>query len=161
MARPRKNNADYFPHEANARHNLKMKALESKMGLIGYAIYIKFLEFLAGSDYYEIDLSKSYIKTSLPADLGCTEKEFDEFLDYAFELELLKKEDEIIYSPGLKKRLAVLDRVREADRKRKENAENNENSVNNIPDGKPSENSRNTPSKEKENKEKENKKKKE
>jgi uncharacterized protein DUF4373 len=160
MARPRKNNADYFSHDANARHDIKIKALESEMGLKGYVLYFKFLEFLAGSDYYEIDISKPYIISSLPLDLGCTKQEFDDFLELAMNFELLNKENDIIYSPGLKKRLAGLDRTRELDRNRKGNNELDQNPQNSFPDGINTENTLNTPSKEKENKEKEKKEKK-
>jgi hypothetical protein len=158
MARPRKNNADYFSHDANARHDLKIKALEAEMGVLGYALYFKFLEFLAGSDFYEIDQSKPYIKVSLPVDLGCTKDEFDEFLNHAINLELLTKENDKIFSTGLKKRLSVLDRIRDSDRKRKKNDElDGPDDIKNSPSGKYLENSRNTPSKEKETKEEEKK----
>jgi hypothetical protein len=151
MARPRKLNADYFSHDSNARHDLKIKALESMMGTEGYALYFKILEFLAGSDHYEIDYNKAYIKNSLPTDLNCTPETFEKFINHATELELLITEQGKIFSLGLKKRLAVLDRIRELDRKRKgiEEPEDNKNS----PSGKYMENTRNTPSTGKENKE--------
>jgi len=157
MARPRKNNADYFSHDANARHDLKLKSLEAELGLGGYALYFKMLEILAGSDFYEIDISKPYIIGSLPSDLGCTKQEFDDFLQLTLTLELLKKKESRIYSPGLKKRLAGLDRIRAMDRNRKSENEYDKTAAPDFPSGKPLDNSRNTPSKEK--KSKENKKK--
>jgi len=153
MARPRKNNADYFSHDANARHDLKMKSLEAEMELRGYALYFKMLEILAGSDFYEIDISKPYILGSLPSDLGCSKQEFDEFLNLAINLELLKKVESRIYSPGLKKRLAGLDRIRALDRNRKSEIESDKTAAPDFPSGKPLDNSRNIPSKEKERKE--------
>ena len=46
MARPKKNNADYFPHDADMRNDPKIRALRRKFGLKGYAIWNMFLESL-------------------------------------------------------------------------------------------------------------------
>jgi len=159
MSRPMKHNAEFFRHDANARHNLKLRALEKRMGLEGYAIYFKFLEFLAGNDFYQVDSSKPYLEDCLPSELGCTPELWKDFLKNAIELELIVNEDGILFSPGLKERLTVLDQIRALDRKRKskpriETGAGHGEAVC-FPDGKPPENYRKTLSKAEQTKEEE------
>ena len=53
MARPQKNNADYFSHDSSMRNDMKIKALRRKYGMEGYGLYCMLLEIIAGSDYFE------------------------------------------------------------------------------------------------------------
>ena len=39
MARPKKNYCDYFPHDRDMRNHRKVKAIRTKFGPIGYAIW--------------------------------------------------------------------------------------------------------------------------
>lgn len=55
MARPQRNNVDYFPHYIS--DGKKMFIIESKYGNDGYAVWFKILETLAKSDNHWIDLS--------------------------------------------------------------------------------------------------------
>jgi hypothetical protein len=96
-----------------------MKVLERKMGLAGYAIHLKMQEILGTQDYYEIDYAQPYIKESLLSEIGCTEEQWDQYLEIALDLKLLKKKRNKLFSPGLKKVLGVLDRKRELDRRDK------------------------------------------
>lgn len=52
MARPVKLNADWFRHDHDMRDDPKIKALRTKYGLEGYAIYNMMLEVLTKSNYY-------------------------------------------------------------------------------------------------------------
>ena len=54
MARPERNDIDYFPHEVN--HGRKMHILESKYGNDGYAVWFKLLEQLGKASYHFIDV---------------------------------------------------------------------------------------------------------
>ena len=49
MARPKKNNCDYFPHDNNMRNHIKVKAIRNK-DPNGFAIWVMFLEHLTSSD---------------------------------------------------------------------------------------------------------------
>ena len=62
MARPKKNNADYFPHDADMRNDPKIRALRRKFGLKGYAIWNMFLESLTNSEYFESEWNEMNIE---------------------------------------------------------------------------------------------------
>lgn len=53
MARPIKNNADYFPHDADMRNDPRVKALRRKFGIEGYGVYCMLIELLADSDFFQ------------------------------------------------------------------------------------------------------------
>jgi hypothetical protein len=55
MARPQRNNIDYFPHECV--HGRKMFVIESKYGNDGYAVWFKLLERLGDTDNHYLNLS--------------------------------------------------------------------------------------------------------
>lgn len=55
MARPPRNNIDYFPHECV--HGRKMFVIESKYGNDGYAVWFKLLERLGDTDNHYLNLS--------------------------------------------------------------------------------------------------------
>ena len=52
MARPRKENAEYFSHDTNMRNHRKIIALRSKYWLPWYAIYCMILEHIGSCDYF-------------------------------------------------------------------------------------------------------------
>lgn len=110
MARPKKNNADYFSHDNSMRNDDKIKAVRRKFWLEWYAIWCMLLEKLTESDNFEIMLDEiSYELISwdfeIPSDL------LKNIVDYLILLKLLVKEDNIIYSNWLKERLqSVIDK---------------------------------------------------
>lgn len=53
MARPRKNNADYFTHDNNMRNDPKIRAIRKSHGMAGYAAWCMLLEVLTGEDDFE------------------------------------------------------------------------------------------------------------
>lgn len=55
MARPQRNNVDYFPHYIS--DGKKMFFIEQKYGNDGYAMWFKLLETLAITDYHYLNLS--------------------------------------------------------------------------------------------------------
>lgn len=55
MARPERNNVDYFPHLIGG--GKKMTFIESKHGNDGYATWFKILESLAGADFHFLNLN--------------------------------------------------------------------------------------------------------
>jgi hypothetical protein len=55
MARPERNNVDYFPHPVT--HGKKMFYIRSKFKNDGYAVWFILLEELGGANYHYLDLS--------------------------------------------------------------------------------------------------------
>lgn len=91
MARPKKLNADYFPHDVDMRNDLKVKALRSKFGHKGYACWCMLLEHLGDCNYFEYEWNELNIEL-LSTDLGITSEELTEFVEYCIKLELLQIE---------------------------------------------------------------------
>jgi hypothetical protein len=120
MGRPVKDNADFFSHDANASDDIKIKALENRMGIEGYAIYFKVLEILTKSSRFQLDISKAYIREGIAQSLKISSELFENFVKNAIEVELLFEDKEgFLFSKGLKKRLQVLVKYRRYDRDRR------------------------------------------
>lgn len=110
MARPKKNNADYFSHDNSMRNDDKIKAVRRKFWLEWYAIWCMLLEKLTESDNFEIILDDiSYELISW--DFEISSDLLKNIVDYLILLKLLIKENNIIYSNWLKERLqSVIDK---------------------------------------------------
>lgn len=89
MARPRKNNAEYFSHDVSMRNNKKIKAVRAKFGLIGYAIWNMFLETLTESENFEAEFDELDIEL-LAGDYGLDLNQLKEILDYFVYVKLLR-----------------------------------------------------------------------
>ena len=81
MARPKKNNADYFPHDKDMRNDPKIKALRNKFGLSGYAIWNMLLESLCHAKNLELPYS-DLDKTLLSGDFGVSEAEMHDVVSF-------------------------------------------------------------------------------
>ena len=91
MARPKKNNADYFSHDANARNNPKIRHLKKKFGAIGYMLYFETLELLCGSDFHEFEIPKDDLDYELLADdLGVDPTDLKSFWDYTIKKKIFQ-----------------------------------------------------------------------
>ena len=55
MARPKKDNADYFSHDADMRNDAKIKAIRRKYGIEGYGVYTMLLEILTDKDFFKLE----------------------------------------------------------------------------------------------------------
>lgn len=105
MARPVKNNCDYFPHDAGMRNHKKVKALRSKFGVTGYAVWSLLLEYITGSDgnvfpYTDLEFEL------MSGDFGVSATEIRSVVDYCILLELLFNRNGFINSDSLDERLA-------------------------------------------------------
>lgn len=100
MARPTKNNADYFSHDNDMRNHRKVKAIRVKFGIAGYAIWTMFLEVLTGSEQNRW-LDNEMELELLAGDFGVSVTEIRDVLDYCIKLELLHTENGAIYSKRL------------------------------------------------------------
>lgn len=117
MARPIKNNADYFPHDADMRNDTRIKALRRKFGLEGFAIYVMMIELLTDSDYFEFKNDLLSIEL-VAGDFDCDPDKLTSILQYCFQLDLfqLDAETKIIRCKSLDNRLNPLLSKRKRDR---------------------------------------------
>jgi hypothetical protein len=115
MARPIRNNADYFSHDADMRNDPKIKAMRNKFGLTGYAVYCMTLEVLTNSDFFKREIDEIEIEI-LSADFGIDADSFTDIIAYMLRLKLLQTEDNCTYlSQKLTDRLqAVTDKRQKA-----------------------------------------------
>lgn len=126
MGRPKKNNADYFSHDANMRNHRKVKAIRAKFGITGYAIYSMMLEVLTDAEGNRIELNDIEIEL-LAGDFGVSVTDMREVLDYCVILRLFKAENDLIYSEGLDERLKSVYDKRKRASKVAENRTRNDN----------------------------------
>lgn len=130
--RKQRENADYFPHDADASSDEKIVYLESIFGLQGYAIYFKFIEILTRSANFEIEYND--IKKSVYAKkIGISAPEIDQFVAECVrkEIKAFVIKDGLLFSPGLKKRLEPLVDKREKMRIRYEEIKQTNSETNN------------------------------
>lgn len=119
MARPTKNNAEYFTHDADMRNDVKVKALRRRFSHTGYAVWCYLLESLTDTDFFEIDFTD--IDTELlAADYDVTPQELTDIVDYCVRINLLQRNEDNtrLYSEAHKRRFAGLLSKRERDRER-------------------------------------------
>jgi hypothetical protein len=105
MARPSKNNCDYFPHDNDMRNHRKVKALRTKFGITGYAFWSMFIEFLTGADgnvfcYDDVEIEL------LSGDFGISATEMRSMVDYCIQIELLFIKDGFVNSISLDENLS-------------------------------------------------------
>ncbi len=125
MARPQKNNADYFTHDANMRNDLKIRAIRRKFGVEGYAVWNFLLEVLTETDYFRIEWDAFTIEL-LAGDFDVTPEKLAEIVDYCTHLDLLQIEDGYLQSRQHQSRLEVLTERRVSERERKVKKQNEE-----------------------------------
>jgi hypothetical protein len=116
MARPIKQNAEYFPHDRDMRDDPKVKALRAKYGLEGYAVWNMLLESLCDADGFEVEFGDDLSKEVLAGDIGIASELLEEMVGYMVKLKLLLLVDGKIFSESFKKRLAPLVEKRDRDR---------------------------------------------
>lgn len=103
MARPKKNNADYFSHDSDMRNNTKVRALRNKF-TNGYSIWCMLLEYLTGRDgnvFPDNDIEFELMS----GDFGVSVTEIRDAINYCIRLGMLSKKDGFIYSESLDERL--------------------------------------------------------
>jgi ATP-dependent Lon protease len=117
MARPIKNNADYFPHDADMRNDARVKALRRKFGIEGYGVYSMLIEYLTDSDYFECKISDVSIEI-IAGDFDIETAKLNEILSYCYQLDLLQfdTDNSILSCKSLDKRLEPLLTKRKRDR---------------------------------------------
>lgn len=104
MSRPIKNYCDYFPHDRDMRNHRKIKAIRTKFGIEGYAIWSMLLEYLTGIDGNVFEYSESEFEL-IGGDFGVSVETIQLFIDYCIKLEILFLKDGFINSESLDERL--------------------------------------------------------
>lgn len=104
MARPKKNYCDYFPHDRDMRNHRKVKAIRTKFGPIGYAIWSMTLEYLTGIDGNEFEYSDVEFEL-MAGDFGVSAPEIQQMVDYCIKLGMLFLNEGFIHSESLDERL--------------------------------------------------------
>lgn len=97
MARPKKNNLEYFSHDKDMRNDLKIKALRRKYSHKGYSIYVMMLEHISNCDYLQYEWSELNIELLTP-DFDIDATELMEIIDYCVKLNLFQIHLGYIYS---------------------------------------------------------------
>lgn len=109
MARPTKNNAEYFSHDAGMRNDPKIRALRKRFAN-GYAIYCMLLEVLTSTDYFTLEIDEIQLEI-LAGDFDTDAENLHEIIKFCVKIKLLSLENYKISSCGLNKRLqGVLDK---------------------------------------------------
>ncbi len=103
MARPSKNNCDYFPHDNDMRNHVKVKAIRNKFKN-GYAIWVMFLEYLTSADGNVFEYTDLQFEL-LSGDFGFNSNEIKEVIDYALKLEMVFNRNGFVNSDSLDVRL--------------------------------------------------------
>lgn len=104
MARPRKNNAEYFSHDSNMRNDSKVKALRNKYGLEGYGVYVMLIEQLCESDLIEVTPDSIWYEITA-GDFGISAESLQDIIEYCLKINLLQKENNTIRCKTLDSRL--------------------------------------------------------
>lgn len=109
MARPKKNNADYFSHDSGMRNDPKIKALRRKFK-DGYSVFNMFLEVLTDCEFFKINMTPLQYEI-IAGDFDIEPNLLIDILNYCVKIELLICEENTFFSNGLKNRLQnVLDK---------------------------------------------------
>jgi hypothetical protein len=117
MARPKKDNAEFFPHVVHMRNDDKIKALRRKFKLQGYAIYNMLIEYLAGKDNFHFEYN-AFTLELIAGDFDAEVKDIQEIISYCLTLDLLQNENGFIRCRTLVNKLEPLLSKRKRDRER-------------------------------------------
>ncbi len=129
MARPKKDNADYFSHDSDMRNDPKVRALRRKYGLNGYAVYNFMLEVLTDSIFFEYEWNDLNIEI-LAGDFDIVPEDLKLIIEYCtYTLQLFTIENNLIWCNTLRKRFESLLSKRKRDRNRVIASENPQSKV--------------------------------
>jgi hypothetical protein len=114
MARPIKDNADYFTHDADMRDDPKIKALRRKFKAEGYGVWCMLLEVITDSDFFRL----SFDLEILAGDFDVEPEFLASVTQYCIQIGLLQVENEgkTIFSKTLDNRFDPLLSKRKRDR---------------------------------------------
>lgn len=117
MARPLKNNADYFPHDAAMRNDPKIKAVRRKFGIQGYGIYCMVVEYLTDADHFSARVDDLGYEL-MAGDFDIERNDLEAIVSYCAQIDLFQIENNFLQCYSLVKRLNPLLSKRKHDRTR-------------------------------------------
>ena len=117
MARPIKNNADYFSHDNDMRDDERIKAVRRKFGHIGYSTWNMLLERLCRAEDFKIEYNEDSIDI-MAGDFHAEPEQLKEIIDYLIKLKLIIQQGDIIFSQTMIIRFEGLFRKRKRDAER-------------------------------------------
>jgi hypothetical protein len=130
MARPRKQGMDYFPHDCDARNDLKLRKLRAIYGNDGYATYFILLENIYKEKHYELEVLDGETPLILAEECKVNAEKFQDILDKCLDLGLFDKElyeeRKVITSNAIKIRTEPVEIERNRKRNVRQNIENKE-----------------------------------
>lgn len=126
MARPKKNNADYFSHDNSMRNHRKIKALRAEYGVEGFSAYVMLLETLTEADNFQLELRKELDWKILAGDFGIDSERLKDIFKLMEELELIKIKDCLVICESLNERLEPVLEKREKSREQSLNKNRDE-----------------------------------
>jgi len=114
MARPIKNNADYFSHDNDMRDDERIKAVRRKFSHIGYSTWNMLLERLCRAENFKIEYNEESIDI-MAGDFNIEPLQLKEIIDYLIKLKLIIQEANVIFSQTMITRFEGLFRKRKRD----------------------------------------------
>jgi|SRR5688500_8692871 len=105
MARPIKDNADYFSHDTDMRNDDRIKAVRKKFSHLGYSLYNMILEYMADKDFFRIQYSDMSFEL-MSGDFNEDPPRIKEVVDYFIQLDLFQLTDGYIKCKTLEARLS-------------------------------------------------------
>ncbi len=114
MARPLKNNADYFSHDNDMRDDERIKAVRRNYSHTGYSVWNMLLERLCRAEDFSIVYNEESIDI-MAGDFNLAPEELKSIIDYCVKLKLIVQAGDIIYSKTMLKRFEGLFRKRKRD----------------------------------------------
>lgn len=112
MARPHKDNAEYFSHDADMRNDLRIKALRRKFKAEGFGIWCMLLEVITDCDFFKLRLDIEI----LAGDFDVEPEQLQAIIAYCVERDLFQTDGIFLWSNTLQKRFAGLLSKRERTR---------------------------------------------
>jgi hypothetical protein len=129
MGRPRKNNLEYFSHEADAWDNDRFAALRAHYGgETGYAMEARFWHLnclIAKADNCRLDLNPTFKRPRVAENLGLSLAAFNDFITFLADIDacgLLHDDSGVLWTERTQANLDDLNKLREAGRDRKAEA---------------------------------------
>lgn len=114
MARPIKNNADYFSHDNDMRDDERIKAVRRKFSHLGYSTWNMLLERLCRAENFKVEYNEDNLDI-MAGDFSIEPEQLKEIIDYLIKLKLIIQEGEIIFSQTMINRFEGLFRKRKRD----------------------------------------------
>lgn len=100
MARPQKNNADYFSHDKDMRNDEKIKAVRKKFGHEWYSCWCMFLEKLCDADNFKLEYNELNLEL-WGGDFDIEAEKLKLIIDYFIKIKLVFIEENYLYSQKL------------------------------------------------------------